>query len=54
MRASVIAHGDASPVFYVAEHVFNFVAFFIEVSIVPVLHFSVFLRRDAGLDAFVF
>ena len=34
MGTSVIAHGNASPVLEFGKHIFNFVAFFIEVFVI--------------------
>lgn len=51
MGASVVAHGDAPPVFEPSEHVFDFMPLLVQDTIIFVLHFAVFLRRDAGHDA---
>ena len=51
MRASVVAHGDTSPVLQPTEHVLDFVTLFVERFIVFVLNFAIFSGRDAGRHA---
>lgn len=53
MGAAVIAHGNSSPVFEPPEHIFDFMALFIEGFIIGHGVFPVLLWRDAGLNAFV-
>lgn len=48
MGTAIIAHGDTPPVLEPSEHVFYFVALFVEFFIVFVLDFAVLLRRGAG------
>jgi hypothetical protein len=45
---AVIAHGDTPPVFEMAEHVLDFVAFFVEFFIIQDAALAVFARRDTG------
>ena len=51
MSAAFIAHGDLAPIFEIAKHVFDFMAFFIELCVVSVLDFAVLARRNAGCNA---
>ena len=53
MSASVVAHGNAPPVLEPAEHVLDFVALFIEDTVIFVLYFAVFSWRDAGCHTFL-
>ena len=52
MCATVIAHGNAPPVLDAPEHVFDFVALFIERFIVDARVFAPLSGRDAGHDSF--
>lgn len=49
MRATVIAHGDAPPVFEPSEHIFDFVALLVEGFVIFNQDFPVAAGRDAGL-----
>ena len=51
MGASVVACGDAPPVFELAEHVLDPVTLLVEHRIVRDRDFPVCFRRDAGCDA---
>ena len=53
MCAAVIASCDAPPVFKFAKHILDLMALFVENFVVFDLYFSIFLRRNTGLDAFV-
>ena len=53
MRTSVIARCNPPPVFDPGKAVLNFVALFVKRLVVGLRVLAVFLRRDAGLDAFV-
>lgn len=53
MGASVIAGGDATPVFDPAEDIFDLVALSVELLVVVILDFPVLARRDTGGDALV-
>ena len=53
MCASVIAGGDAAPVFDPAEDIFDLVALSVELLVVEILDLPVLSRRDAGGDALV-
>ena len=48
MCATVIAHGDPAPVLDAPEHVLNCMPLLVEIFVVCVLDFAVFLGRDAG------
>lgn len=53
MCAAIISGGDTPPVFEFTEHIFNFMALFVEGFVVFDLCLSIFLWRNTGLDAFV-
>lgn len=53
MCASVMAGGDAAPVFDPAEEIFDLVALSVELLVVEILDLPVLARRDTGGDALV-
>ncbi len=51
MRTSVVTRCDSAPILDLSEHVFDFVALFVEDGIVGDEGFTIFLWWNAGRDA---